>query len=158
VIFEYNTGSAALTTVYTNGIYALPWSDDFYGPEMTPDGRFLAFTSGEQGTNIYGSIRLWDSQTGTNALVSTNGSGVYSANTLAQAASVTPDGSRPVFVDVLQAGDKKTLAPVGGRLSIEFGASFVTVQVQVAGKTVPGWRFTPTVAPFSLSFASSPGS
>jgi hypothetical protein len=73
-------------------------------------------------------------------------------------ASVTPDGSRPVFVDVLQAGDKKTLAPVGGRLSIEFGASFVTVQVQVAGKTVPGWRFTPTVAPFSLSFASSPGS
>jgi len=103
VIFEYNTSSTALTTVYSNGIYALPWSDDFYGPEMTPDGRFLVFTSGEQGTNIYGSIRLWDSQTGTNALVSTNGSGVYSANTLAQAASVTPDGHYVVFLS--NAGD-----------------------------------------------------
>ncbi|MGA2554969.1 MAG: hypothetical protein ABSG04_01665 [Verrucomicrobiota bacterium] len=98
VIFQFNTVTAALTTVYTNGIYALPYGDDFYGPEMTPDGRFLVFTSGEQGTNIFGSIRLWDSQTGTNALVSTNVNGVYSANTLAQAASVTPDGRYVVFL------------------------------------------------------------
>jgi len=70
---------------------------------MTPDGRFLVFTSGEQGTNIFGSIRLWDSQTGTNALVSTNVSGVYSASTLAQAASVTPDGRYVVFLS--NAGD-----------------------------------------------------
>jgi Tol biopolymer transport system component len=98
VIFQFNTVTAALTTVYTNGIYALPYSDDFYGPEMTPDGRFIVFTSQEQGTNIFGSIRLWDSQTGTNALVSTNLSGAYSANTLAQAASLTPDGRYVVFL------------------------------------------------------------
>jgi Tol biopolymer transport system component len=103
VIFQYSTASKALTTIYTNGIYALPSSDDFYGPEMTPDGRFLVFTSAEQGTNISGSIRLWDSQTGTNALVSTNVNGVYSANTLALAASVTPDGRYVVFLS--NAGD-----------------------------------------------------
>jgi Tol biopolymer transport system component len=103
VIFEYNTVTAALTTVYTNGIYELPYSDDFFGPEMTPDGRFIVFTSEEQGTNVFGSIRLWDSQTGTNALVSTNLSGAYSANTLAQAASVTPDGRYVVFLS--SAGD-----------------------------------------------------
>ena len=79
VIFQYNTVTAALTTVYTNGIYAWPYSDDFYGPEMTPDGRFLVFTSEEQSTNVFGSVRLWDSRTGSNALVSTNLTGAYSA-------------------------------------------------------------------------------
>ncbi len=103
VIFQYNTVTAALTTVYTNGIYALPYGDDFYGPEMTPDGRFIVFTSQEEGTNVFGSIRLWDSQTGANALVSTNLNGAYSANTLAQAASVTPDGRYVVFLS--NAGD-----------------------------------------------------
>ena len=103
VIFQYNTASKALNTIYTNGIYAQPYSDDFYGPEMSPDGRFLVFTSAEQGTSIFGSIRLWDSQTGTNALVSTNVNGVYSTNTLAQAASVTPDGRYVVFLS--NAGD-----------------------------------------------------
>ena len=73
-------------------------------------------------------------------------------------ATAPPDGSRPLFVDVLQAGDTKTLTPVKGQLSVEFGASFITVQIQVAEKTVPGWSFTPPTAPFSLSFASYPGS
>jgi hypothetical protein len=73
-------------------------------------------------------------------------------------ATVPPDVSRPLFVDVLQAGDTKTLAPVGGKLSIEFGASFVTVQIQVTGRIVPGWTFTPPAAPFSLSFATYSGS
>jgi hypothetical protein len=72
-------------------------------------------------------------------------------------ATVPPDVSRPLFVDVLQAGGTKTLAPVRGELAIEFGASFVTVQIQVMGRTVPGWTFTPPEAPFSLSFATYPG-
>ena len=61
VIFQYNSATAALTTVYTNGI-CVPYGNDFYGPEMTPDGRFIAFTSGEQRTTTNGSIRLWDSE------------------------------------------------------------------------------------------------
>jgi hypothetical protein len=59
---------------------------------------------------------------------------------------------------ILQAGDTKTLAPVQGELSIEFGASFVIVQIQIAGKTVAGWSFTPPTAPLTLSFTTSPGS
>jgi Tol biopolymer transport system component len=107
VIFEYNSATAALTTVYTNGI-CTTYGDDFYGPEMTPDGRFITFTSREQGTTTNGSIRLWDSQTATNVLVSTNLSGEYSTNTLAEGASVTPDGRYVVFLS--NAGDLTTNA------------------------------------------------
>jgi hypothetical protein len=97
VIFQYNTATATLTTVFTNGIYAT-YGDDVYGPEMTPDGRFITFTSQEQGSPTNGSIRLWDSQTGTNVLISTNLSGDYSTNTLADAPLITPDGRYVVFL------------------------------------------------------------
>jgi cytoskeletal protein RodZ len=73
-------------------------------------------------------------------------------------ATIPPGGSGPVFMGILQAGDTKTLAPVQGELSIEFGASFVIVQIQIAGKTVAGWSFTPPTAPLTLSFTTSPGS
>ena len=107
VIFQYNSATAALTTVYTNGI-CVPYGNDFYGPEMTPDGRFIAFTSGEQRTTTNGSIRLWDSEAATNILVSTNLNGAYSTNTLAQAPAVTPDGRYVVFLS--RAGDLTTNA------------------------------------------------
>ncbi len=64
-------------------------------------------------------------------------------------------GSAPVFEGVLQAGETKVLNPVNGALSIEFGASLVTVQVEMNGKTVPSWSFSPSTVPFTLSFTSS---
>jgi hypothetical protein len=73
-------------------------------------------------------------------------------------ATIPPGSSGPVFMGILQTGDTKTLAPVQGELSVQFGASFVIVQIQVEGKTVTGWSFTPPTAPFTLSFTTSPGS
>ncbi|HUC37598.1 MAG TPA: helix-turn-helix transcriptional regulator [Acidimicrobiales bacterium] len=61
----------------------------------------------------------------------------------------------PVFAGVLQAGQTKVLDPVGGHLSVEFGASLVVVGVQVSGKAVPGWLFQPHTVPFTLNFSSS---
>jgi Tol biopolymer transport system component len=111
VVFQYNVANGTITTVYTNALLYTPSmyvpapTDDYYGPEATPDGRFIAFVAMEgaanQGTN--GSIRLWDSQTGTNVLVSANTNGVYSTGSLSMGPVVTPDGHYVVFLS--NAGD-----------------------------------------------------
>jgi Tol biopolymer transport system component len=149
VIFQYNCATAVLTTIYTNGIYSI-YGDDVYGPEMTPDGRFIVFTSGEQGTTTNGSIRLWDSETATNALVSTNLSGVYSTNTLAQAPAVTPDGRYVVFLS--NAGDLTRNAVANGshifRCDLQSGAmTMLDVDTNGVGST----DFTGTVPSVSTN-------
>jgi Tol biopolymer transport system component len=108
VIFQYNMTNGTTTTIYTNALLytagtatALLADDDFYGPETTPDGRFVAFVAIEaasQGSTNYGSVRLWDSETGTNVVVCTNAGGVYSPGTLSQAPVVTPDGHYVAFL------------------------------------------------------------
>jgi Tol biopolymer transport system component len=109
VIFQYNMTNGTTTTIYTNALQypggssntAAFWTEDYYGPEMTPDGRFVAFVAIEApsagGTN-YGSVRLWDSETGTNVVVCTNAAGVYSPGTLSMAPVVTPDGHYVAFL------------------------------------------------------------
>jgi hypothetical protein len=64
-------------------------------------------------------------------------------------------GSVPVYTGELQSGQTKSLAPVGGNLSVQFGAHYVSAHVQIEGKTVPGWSFNPATAPFTLSFQST---
>jgi Tol biopolymer transport system component len=108
VIFQYNMTNGTTTTIYTNALLftagttnALLADDDYYGPEMTPDGRFVAFVAIEAasaGSTNFGSLRLWDSETGTNIVVCTNGGGVYSPGTLSQAPAVTPDGHYVAFL------------------------------------------------------------
>ena len=96
-LYERNRWSRLPDRHLRQSFYASLWLR-LFGPEITPDGRFIVFTSQEQGTNADGSVRLWDSQTQTNVLVSTNLSGVYSPNTLAQAPSLSPDGRFVVFL------------------------------------------------------------
>ena len=115
VIFQYNMTNGTTTTIYTNALLSSGnardtlAADDYYGPETTPDGRFVAFVAIEAASNQstnYGSVRLWDSETGTNVLVSANTNGVYSPGTLSQAPAVTPDGHYVVFLS--NAGDLTT--------------------------------------------------
>ena len=120
VIFQYNMTNGVTTTVYTNApfysrfLYVPPPPDDCYGPEMTPDGRVVAFVAMEgatnQGTN--GRVRLRDSETGPNVLVFVNTNGVYSTGTLSQAPVVTPDGRYVVFLS--NAGDLTSNADSNG--------------------------------------------
>ena len=70
----------------------------------------------------------------------------------------TASSASPVFAGILQPGDEKIIEAVGGQLTVQIGAGGVTVQVQVRGQTVPGWSFSPSVAPFILSLSSMPDS
>jgi len=70
-------------------------------------------------------------------------------------ATGSPGAGAPLFVGVLQGGQSKVLDPVDGQMSLDFGASFVTVQIQSKGKTVSGWTFSPHVVPFTLKLSSS---
>ena len=60
-------------------------------PEMTPDGRFVAY---ESRTNIF----LWDSQTGSNSLVSVDLTGTNAATGTSYRPVLTPDGSKIAFL------------------------------------------------------------
>jgi hypothetical protein len=107
-----------------------------------------------------------------NALVSTTQSGAGSATVSVRASSYsvvilawarcwvqveTPQSFTPVFNSVLNAGQVQTFASSEGQLTLNLGASPVTVQVKVGGKTAPGWVFKPSNAPFVVNFASTTG-
>jgi len=69
--------------------------------------------------------------------------------------SVTvPGHSAPIFAQVVPAG-ADTFDSLKGGVTLEIGASPVVLEVQVNGKTVPGWQFVPKAAPFTISFASA---
>jgi Tol biopolymer transport system component len=99
VVFLYNIPSSTTTIIWTNGANAtsLAFGDDVYGPDITPDGRFVLFLASETNlTNL--SVRLWDAETGTNLLVSANTNGLFSPGSAAFGASVTPDGHYVTFL------------------------------------------------------------
>jgi len=66
-----------------------------------------------------------------------------------------PNNPVPVLNTVLDAGTNQVVNPVNGQLTLQLGASGVTVVVQVAGKTVRGWSYTPTAAPITLAFTTT---
>ena len=67
----------------------------------------------------------------------------------------TPQSFSPVFGATLQAGEVKVFNPANGQLTLNMGASLVTVQVRINGKTVPKWLFKPASSPFTLNFNST---
>jgi Tol biopolymer transport system component len=97
LIFQYDSTTGLLSVMSTNGFPKWLYSDDIYGPEMTPDGRFIAFVATNKapaGT----SVQLWDAQTGTNILVSVAQDGSFPTNTLSDTPVLSPDGRFVVFV------------------------------------------------------------
>lgn len=70
--------------------------------------------------------------------------------------SVTDPGSTiPVFSQTLPAGAQQVFPASNGGLVVNVGSSHVTLSVQIKGKTVAGSDFTPTAAPFTLTYSSS---
>jgi Tol biopolymer transport system component len=99
LVFVYDTVAQTNTLIATNGFPPWVQNDDVYGPEMTPDGRFIAFGQEEIINGITNaSVQLWDATTGTNALVSANLDGQVSSNSLSYAPAVTPDGRFVTFL------------------------------------------------------------
>lgn len=67
----------------------------------------------------------------------------------------TPGSSSPVFASVMAAGAHQTFHPSSGQLVLQLGASKVTVEVLLAGRSSPAWQWTPTAAPYQLSFTAT---
>jgi hypothetical protein len=66
----------------------------------------------------------------------------------------SPTSFAPLFAATVPAGTTKTFTSGNGQLSVELGASHVTVTVQILDKTVPGWSLSPSSAPFVVNFHS----
>jgi Tol biopolymer transport system component len=98
LILRYDTVAAATTAVNSNGVGWYIESDDSGGPEMTPDGRYIAFARHE-GTSglIYSSVHVWDAQGAADTLVSDNGSGVPT-NTTSYMPVISADGRFVAFL------------------------------------------------------------
>src|SRR5438477_5353970 len=72
--------------------------DDSSGPDMTPDGRYVAFTEANDLNGTFSAVYLWDGQSGTRTLVSANLSGVISSNTFSDTPAISADGRFVAFV------------------------------------------------------------
>jgi hypothetical protein len=69
-----------------------PYNDDVYGPEITPDGRFIAYAAYD------GNLHLWDNQMATDTVVSVDQSGNVPTNGLSTSPVFTPDDEHIAFV------------------------------------------------------------
>ncbi|HTQ50174.1 MAG TPA: hypothetical protein VMJ12_05645 [Candidatus Acidoferrales bacterium] len=99
ICLQYDSVNGTTTILSTNGFPPWPDSDDVYGPEMTPDGRFVAYVQNEQagGTN-YSSVRLWDRLSGTNVLVSAGPDGSWPTNSTSHTPALSDDGRYVTFL------------------------------------------------------------
>jgi Tol biopolymer transport system component len=99
IVFFYDMVSQSATILSTNAFPPWSLSDDVYGPEMTPDGRFVAFVEREAiVTTNFSSVRLWDRQTGTNVIVSVSPNGLWPTNTTSHTPAVSRDGRFVTFL------------------------------------------------------------
>ncbi len=115
VILEYDRTMGTTATINTNGIGGSSLLDDSYGPEMTPDGRFLAFAKNEGAAGLgYSSVHVWDSQAAVDTLVSDDGSGVP-ANTASYMPLISTNGQ---FVAFLSNATNLTASAVSGGFHI----------------------------------------
>ncbi len=67
-----------------------------------------------------------------------------------------PASFAPVFSATVPAGTTKSFTSASGQLSVELGASHVSMTVQILGKTVPGFLLAPRAAPFVVNLHSAP--
>jgi Tol biopolymer transport system component len=99
VVFQFDSMTRLTTLIATNGYSPWVQNEDVSGPEMTPDGRFVAFAQKEfNGSSVFSTVQLWDAQTGTNVLVSADGTGAVATNSFSQTPCVSPDGRFVVFL------------------------------------------------------------
>jgi hypothetical protein len=99
IFFQYDLVNRTTTIVSTNGYPSWANCDDVYGPEMTPDGRFIAYVE----YNIVGgktnsSVRLWDRLADTNGLVNLDTSGLWASNNISHTPAVSDDGRYVTFL------------------------------------------------------------
>ena len=97
IIFQYDSSNGTVTSISSNGL--APWlqNDDVYGPEMSPDGRFVVFVATNQDAACL-AVQLWDAQAGTNLNVSVATNGSLPTNSISDSPAVSADGHYVVFM------------------------------------------------------------
>ena len=154
VILVYDQLSTTTALVTTNALgsltpgtsYPPPYgmAENRFGPEMTPDGRFIAYASREPaagGTNA--SVHVWDSLASSDTAVSTNSSGVP-ANTISYTPVLSGNGG---FVAFLSNATNLVASPVAPGFHLYLGnlqtgaLQLVDVDTNGAGSTDLGSTF-----------------
>ncbi len=98
-IFQYDAQAVTMTVINSNAFPQVPYSDDVYGPEMTPDGRYVAFVEQTVVSNVpYSSVHLWDRLGAPDTLVSQPRIVGLPAYTMSDTPVITPDGSKVAFM------------------------------------------------------------
>jgi Tol biopolymer transport system component len=93
MIFQYSATNGSVTAISSNAVKQV---DDIYGPEMSPDGRFVVFLA----TNFSGAcvtVELWDALAGTNSTISVAQDGSLPTNSISDSPAVSTDGRYVVF-------------------------------------------------------------
>jgi Tol biopolymer transport system component len=97
IIFQYNSTNGATTIVSSNGFPTWLQNDDVYGPEMSPDGRFIVFVA-TNGSSACLTVQLWDAQAETNLNVSVATDGSLPTSSISDTPAVSADGRYVVFM------------------------------------------------------------
>ena len=97
LIFQYDLAGNTASVVATNGFAVWQNCDDVYGPEASPDGRFVTFVATNKDANCL-AIQLWDAQAGTNLNISVALDGSWPTNSISENPTVTADGRYVVFM------------------------------------------------------------
>lgn len=98
-ILQFDATTLTTTIAATNGLPPSVFDDEIFGPEMTPDGQYIAYAARvTNGVSAFCSLRRWDRATGTNVLVSGTTNGVVVTNSMSLAPVFSSDGRYLVFV------------------------------------------------------------
>lgn len=100
LILQYDATSSNTTVIATNGFGAWTYNDDLYGPEGTPDGRFIAYGAVITNTSSgpHSIVHLWDTQLATDTLISQDTNGNPVTNAMSRGPVVSPDGRFVAFL------------------------------------------------------------
>jgi Tol biopolymer transport system component len=91
-VFRYDNSGGLTTVLTTNGAPLLPFNDDVFGPEMTPDGRFVVFVETNVAPVSCMAVQLWDAVAGTNILVNAALDGGLPTNSYSSSPALSADG------------------------------------------------------------------
>ncbi|MGC3960563.1 MAG: hypothetical protein QM813_22320 [Verrucomicrobiota bacterium] len=99
VLMQFDAQTQATTLIETNGYPPAPFGDEVYGPEATPDGRFVVYSARVvNGLSTNCTLRRWDRQTGTAVGVSVDLVGGIMTNSASVAPAISADGRYVAFV------------------------------------------------------------
>src|SRR5437867_5161672 len=113
LLLRQNLATGTTDVLGTNAAGSALVASDSSGPDMTPDGRFIAFTETTGSSGAYSAVYLWDAQSGSKTLVSANLTGTISPNTFSDTPAVSADGRFVAFLS--DAPDLATNAVDGTR-------------------------------------------